>query len=52
MVADTITIKLADGTTKTVQVIDNAYSVTVTKRPTTFTAKNAAGQIVSVRVPG
>jgi hypothetical protein len=48
----TVTIKLADGTSKSVRVIDNAYSVTVTQRPTSLTAKDAAGQTVTVRVPG
>jgi hypothetical protein len=48
----TVAIKLADRTTKTVRVIDNLYAVTLTQRPTTLTAKNAAGQTVSVRVPG
>jgi hypothetical protein len=47
----TVTIKLAGGATKTIRVVDNAYSVTMTQRPTSLTAKNAAGQTVTVRVP-
>jgi hypothetical protein len=48
----TITINLADGTTKTVRVIDNAYAVTLTQKPATLSAKDASGQMVVVRVPG
>jgi len=47
-----VTIRLADGTTRTVRVIDNAYVVTLTQRPSTLTARDAAGQTVTVRVPG
>jgi hypothetical protein len=48
----TVAIKLADGSTKTVRVIDNLYAVTLTQRPTTLGARTAAGRTVSVRVPG
>lgn len=48
----TVTIKLADGTTKSVRVIQNLYAVTLTQRPTTLTATNALGQTVTVRIPG
>jgi hypothetical protein len=48
----TVAIKLADGATKTVRVLDNVYAVTLTTRPRTLIAKNAYGQPVSVRVPG
>ena len=48
----TVTIKLANGATKTVRVIDNVYAVTLTTRPNTLVAKDAYGQLVNVRVPG
>jgi hypothetical protein len=47
-----VTVVLAGGATRTVPVIDNVYSITLTRRAEVLIAQNAAGQRVTTRVPG
>lgn len=47
-----ITVVLAGGATRTVRVIDNVYSITLTRRAVAVIAKNARGRQVTIRVPG
>lgn len=47
-----VTLVLANGATRPVPVIDNVYSATVSNDATTLIAKDSAGHMVRIRVPG
>ena len=47
-----VTLVLANGATRTVSVIDNVYSATVSINATTLIARDATGHMVRIRVPG
>ena len=48
----TVTVVLAGAATRTVPVIDNVYSITVTGRITAIIAKDAGGRRITIKAPG
>ena len=46
----TVLLKLSDGTTKTVGVIDNVYSLATKTRAIALTAKNATGRMITIEL--
>jgi hypothetical protein len=48
----TVTIVLAGGATRTVPVLDNVYSITVTGRATAIIGKDAGGRRITIKAPG
>jgi hypothetical protein len=48
----TVTVVLAGGATRTVRVIDNVYSIIVTRRALSVIAKDGAGHRIMINAPG
>ena len=48
----TVTVVLAGAAPRTVPVIDNVYSITVTGRITAIIAKDAGGRRITIKAPG
>jgi hypothetical protein len=48
----TVTVVLVGGATRTVPVIDNVYSITVTGRVTAIIGKDGSGRRITIKAPG